>query len=479
MNSLKKQIASGAFFIGISRYSGVLFQILISAILARLLQPSDFGVIAIATVAMTFFNLLTDVGISSAVVQKKELTEYDFNHIFSFTIYAGLLLCILFFIASWPISHFYSNDELSSICKWMSLLLFLSCAKIVPFGLLMRNKEFKYQSFVVLSASIIGGVLACIAAYCGMRAYSLLFSFITNSILTFVFFYIKYPVRFHWRFDITPLKHIFSYSAYVFLFNFVNYFSRDSDKLLIGRYIGLSDLGQYQKSYNLMMMPAQNISDVITPVLHPIFSEYQNNIPFIKEKYFKFLQIVSYISFTLSVFLYFVSSEAILIVYGDNWVPAIRPFQILSLTISTQMLLSSSGSVFQAVNATKLFFIAGCLCALYMLLGFAFSIIFWGTIEAVAWGFFIAQLLNTISSFSILFRPLKASWGEFFPIIIRPLLFGVIIAVVFVCLPDIQKLGLIFSFIYKAGVYLVLLFILMEFFSEYKILRIIASRKKN
>jgi PST family polysaccharide transporter len=411
------------------------------------LQPSDFGVIAIATVVMTFFNLLTDVGISSAVVQKKELTENDFNHIFSFTVYMGILLCALFFIASWPISSFYDNEDISSICKWMSLLLFLSCAKIVPFGLLMRNKEFKYQSFVVLSASIIGGVLACIAAYWGMGAYSLLFSFITTGILTFIFFYIKYPVHFYWHPDINPLKHIFSYSAYVFLFNFVNYFSRDSDKLLIGRYIGMADLGQYQKSYALMMMPAQNISDVITPVLHPIFSEFQNNIHFIKEKYFKFLHIVSYISFTLCVFLYFVSSEAILIVYGDNWTPAIRPFQILSLTISTQMLLSSSGSIFQAVNATKQFFIAGCLCALYMLTAFVISIYFWGTIEAVAWGFLVAQLLNTFSSFSILFRSLKASWGDFIPIIIRPLSFGVIIAIAFIFLPNFQEYGL---FYYKS-----------------------------
>ena len=468
MNSLKTEILSGTFYIGISRYSGIIFQILISAILARLLPPSDFGIIAIATVVMAFFNLLSDIGISPAIVQKKELGETDFDHIFTFTIYLGFFLGILFFICSWPISSFYEDNQLLPICQLMSLLLFLSCIRIVPFGLLLRNKEFKYQSFTTLFSNIIGGIIACITAYMGFGVYSLVISFLISSLLIFISFYLKHPVRYKLNINMNPLKKIFSYSIYVFLFNLVNYFSRNLDKLLVGKYVSLSDLGQYQKSYQLMMLPLNSISDVVTPVLHPIFSEYQDDIQFIKDKYFKFLHFVSYISFPLSVYLFFVSREAILIVYGDNWEPAIKPFQILSLTVCSQMLLSSTGSIFQAVNATRDFFIAGCLCALFMTSSFIISLSIWGTIDAVAWGFLSAQILNFTSSFFLLNRALNSSLFDFLKIIIKPIIIGIVFFLVIHVVNDLLSTNIVVSFVVKSFIFFIGEMIIMELFTDFK-----------
>lgn len=478
MSNLKKEILSGAFYIGVARYSGILFQIFISAILARLLPPSDFGIIAIATVVMAFFNLLSDIGISSAIIQKKDLGREDFDQIYTFTLYLGVILASIFFFCSWPISLFYEDEQLLPICQLMSSLLFLSCVRIVPTSLILRNKEFKYQSITLFISNVIGGVIACLAAYSGLGVYSLVVSFFIPSILVFTSFYHRYPVRFRIRLDINPMKRIFSYSIYVFLFNLVNYFSRNLDKLLVGKYVSLSDLGQYQKSYNLMMMPVNNISDVITPVLHPIFSEFQNDIQFIKDRYFKFLHIVSYISFPLSVFLYFVSREAILIVYGDNWEPAIRPFQILSLTVCSQMLLSSSGSIFMAVNATKRFFLAGCLCSFFMVSSFAISLFICNSINSIAWGFLCAQILNTITSFYILNHELKARLNEFLFIIARPVLFASIIAVVLYFVSIHTSFNVLVSFVFKLSIYGLLMLMLMEFFSEYHLCSLLFSKIK-
>lgn len=479
MSNLRKDIVYGSLYIGIAKYSGILFQIVVSAILARLLLPEDFGVVAIASIIIAFFGLLSDVGISSAIVQKKELNSDDFNHIFSFTIYLGVLLGGAFFCMARPISILYDNQLLLTVCQIMSLLLFLACSQIVPSGLLMRNKEFKYKSFSTLFTNVIGGIIACIAAYWGLGVYSLILASLIPSVIIFILFYNKHPLKFYLKFSIKPIKHIFSYSIYVFLFNVVNYFSRNLDKLLVGKYISMADLGQYQKSYQLMMMPLNNISDVITPVLHPVFSDYQNDLSFIKQKYFKFLHLVAYISFPLSVFLYYIASEAILIVYGDKWGPAVRPFQILSLTVSTQMLLSSTGSIYQAINATKPFFIAGCLCALFMVSGFAFSIHGWGTIVAISWGFFFAHLLNVLSSFWILGYILKANIEEFMMIIMRPILFSIIIAVVFIIQSHWPVGNIIVSLFIKTIIFGLSLLFLMEFFSEYRVISFCLVYVKN
>ncbi len=468
MSQIKKEITSGVFYIGIARYSGIAFQIVVSAILARLLPPSDFGIIAIATVVMAFFNLLSDIGISPAIVQRKELNQSDFNYIFTFTVYVGIVLSVVFFVCSWPISLFYDDKQLLPICQLMSLLLFLSCIRIVPFGLLMRNKEFKYQAFTTLFSNMTGGIIACITAYIGFGVYSLVISFFIPSLLTFISFFVKHPVRFKLNLNINPLKKIFSYSIYVFLFNLVNYFSRNLDKLLVGKYVSLSDLGQYQKSYQLMMMPLNSISDIVTPVLHPIFSEYQSDVQFIKEKYFKFLNFVSYISFPLSAFLFFVSREAILVVYGDNWIPAIKPFQILSLTVCSQMLLSSAGAIFQAVNSTRLFFAAGCFCTFYMLSGFIIAIYLECTIDAVAWGFLCAQIFNFVTSFFLLNRALKSSFFGFLKILITPFIIGIVLFVFFYIIDNLFSINIWISFFVKLYIFCICEIMILELFTDYK-----------
>ncbi len=479
MSSLKSQIVTGAFYIGIARYSGIVFQIIISAILARLLPPSDFGVIAIATVIMTFFNLLSDIGISPAIVQRKDLVTSDYNNIFSFTIYLGFILASVFFISSWPISTFYDNQVLRPICQIMSLILFFSCARIVPFGLLLKNKRFKYQSFTTLISNSIGGVIACIAAYWGLGVYSLVLSFLIPSLLIFISYYHVYRLNFSFKFHTEPLKKIFSYSIYVFLFNLINYFSRNLDKLMIGKFISLSDLGQYQKSYNLMMMPLNSISDIITPVLHPIFSDYQNDVLYVKEKYFKLLHFISYLSFPLTVFLFFVAREAILIVYGNAWVPAIKPFQILSLTVCSQMLLSSTGAIYQAVNATRRFFAAGCINSFVMVISFCVSISIWGTIEAVAWGFVVAHFLNTVISFWMLCNKLRAGMFEFINMIARPVFFSLILfAIMYFADLSIHFDNIYMSFASKSIAFIFVMVILMQYFSEYNISTFVALLKK-
>ena len=109
---IKKQLFSGVFYTALAKYSGVVISLVISAILARLISPDDFGIVAIATVIIAFFSIFTDMGISPAIIQHKNLTEKDLSNIFSFTIWLGLLLSILFFGASWPISHYYDNKTL-------------------------------------------------------------------------------------------------------------------------------------------------------------------------------------------------------------------------------------------------------------------------------------------------------------------------------------------------------------------------------
>lgn len=115
----------------------------------------------------------------------------------------------------------------------------------------------------------------------------------------------------------------------------------------------MSPLGYYEKSYRLMLLPLQNITFVVTPVMQPIFSSFQNNLYDLAEKYKKVLHLLAYISFPLSALLYFTARELILIFFGNQWGEAIGIFQILALTVSMQILTSTAGSIYQSANADK------------------------------------------------------------------------------------------------------------------------------
>ena len=143
-NNIKRQLFSGVFYTALAKYSGIIISLVVAGILARLLSPDDFGIVAIATVIIAFFNLFTDMGVSPAIVQHKSLTKEELSDIFSFTVWTGMAISLLFFAASWLIARYYDSKILGTLCQLLSVNLFFASATIVPGALFYRNKEFKY-----------------------------------------------------------------------------------------------------------------------------------------------------------------------------------------------------------------------------------------------------------------------------------------------------------------------------------------------
>ena len=182
----------------------------------------------------------------------------------------------------------------------LSVNLFFASANIVPNALLFKAKEFRFIAWRSLGVQIAGGSIAIAAALNRAGLYALIINPILSSILLFIISYRKYPQHLKKTWGLNSIRKIFSFSAYQFLFNMINYFSRNLDKLLIGKYMGMSPLGYYEKSYRLMMLPLQNITHVITPVMHPVFSDYQNDLNRLAVSYEKIIRLLAFIGLPLS-----------------------------------------------------------------------------------------------------------------------------------------------------------------------------------
>lgn len=399
MSNIRRQMFSGIFYTAVAKYSGIIISLIVMAVLSRLLCPDDFGTIAVATVFINFFNIFTNIGVSSALVQYKELTHKEINHIYMFTIWIGIVLSVIFFLSSDFIADYYQDSRLILICQLLSINLFFSSASIVPNSLFMRDKNFKYIAWRTLIVQLFTGVLSIITAIIGAGLYTLLIQPILSSILIYLISLRKYPQKFIWTIGINSLKKIWGYSMYQFLFNVMSYFIRNLDKMLIGKYIGMTSLGYYEKSYRLMSLPIQNITYVITPVLHPILCDYQNEkerLAIINER---MIRILALVGFPLSIFLFFCGRELVLLFFGAQWELSVPAFQILSLTVGLQIIMASSGSFFQSCNDTRGLFICGVYTAFFTCSGFIICILFFRSLEAFAYSMLISYLFSFVQCY--------------------------------------------------------------------------------
>lgn len=469
MGNIKQQMFSGVFYTALAKYSGIIISLVVAGILSRLLSPDDFGVVAIATVIIAFFSIFTDVGLSPAIVQHKELTERDLSDIFVFTWWMGAFIALLFFGASWLIADYYHSPILRTLCQLLSINLFFASANIVPNALFYKNKEFKFialRSFVI---QIAGGAAAVIAALCGAGLYALIINPILSSILIFIISYRRYPQQFRFTSGVSAIRKIFGYSAYQFLFNVINYFSRNLDKLLIGKYMGMSPLGYYEKSYRLMMLPLQNITQVITPVMHPIFSDYQNDTKRLASGYERIVRFLAFIGFPLSVLLFFTAKEITLIIFGDQWMASVPVFQILSLSVGVQIILSSSGSMFQAAGDTKSLFVCGLFSAVINVSGMLLGIFRFGTLEAVAACICLTFTIGFIQSYWRMYRvTLRRGLFSFVRQLLSPLaVSGILTLALYPLYKLLNESNLFLSLILKGLLFLLILGSYIQLTGEY------------
>ena len=403
MASLRQEMINGLFWSAIEKYSGIVMSLIVSMILARLIEPKEFGVIAIAMVIIQFLQMFCTIGIGPAIIQRNDLSKKDLNSIYSFSILLGLLFSILFFLLSSHIASFYNSPQLVQICKILSILLFFASSNMVPNALMAKDRRFKQIAKRTLTLQFVSGILSIYVACRGGGAYALLISPLLTAIGIFVYNRHYYKLSFIFNIQFEPLKRIFSYSVYQFLFEFINYFSRNLDKLIIGRMMSATSLGYYEKSYRLMQLPMGTLTSVINPVLQPVLSTLQDDKETMSVKYNKIISFIATIGFPLGIILSMCSKEIIVILYGNSWIGSVLTFKILCLSVPLQIILSTTGSIYQACNATKQLFVVGVINTLVTISGFIVAAYVWNTIESIAAAWTISSFFCFAFSFYALY----------------------------------------------------------------------------
>ena len=468
----------GVFWSAVGKYSSVVVQLVITMVLARLLSPKEFGVVAIATVLITFLNIFSDMGLGAAIIQRQDLMKKDLNQIFTFSLFLAILLGLLLFVGAYPISSFYQDEQLVYICQLLSISLFFHTLNVVPNALISKDKRFKFIAKRQLFFHFTGGVVSIIGALLGLGCYALVVNPIYSSIGVFITNYKQNPLYFQRHLDLNPIKKIYSYSGFLFAFNLFNYFTRNLDKLIIGKYFSLSDLGYYEKSYRLMMLPLQQITHVVTPVMHPVLASLQNNYIKLARDYTMILRLLTNIGFPIAVFLYFAAENLIFVVFGDKWLPSVPVFEILVWSVPVQILMSTTGGVFQASGRTDWPFYAGAFHTIITVLGFIIAAVMYRTMEAMAWAFVITFNTQFFVAFFVIYQLiLGQSITPVFKQVIIPLLNATVLAIVLFALKGVFSNHIV-ELTCQVCISAILSILLIHITKQYDVRKAIASISK-
>jgi O-antigen/teichoic acid export membrane protein len=470
-------LKSGIMITFISKYSNIFAQLIINSVLARLLLPADFGIIAVITVFISFFNMLGDMGIGPAIIQNKSLDEKEVSDIFKFSIIGAMIIAIGFYFFSYFIAYFYNDKVYIKLGELLSLSVLFSICNIVPNAILYKGHKFKQVGIINIIVNVVVGIFTITLAFNGFSYYSLVFDSILKSLFIFIFCFKACRIKINKGYSYNSVKKIQNYSSFQFSFNFINYFTRNLDNILVGKYLGASTLGYYDKSYKLMLYPVQNLTNVITPVLHPVLSEYQNQKDKIYETYIKVIKVLAYLGVFISIYCFFSANEIIRIMYGPNWDASIPIFRILSITIVIQMVLSSIGSIFQATGYVNKLFSTGVVSACFTVSAIVIGIVSKSLI-ILSSGLVIAFILNFIQCFYVLITNVfERSFISFLSQLKNVLLIGVLMVCGYILVSKLVINNVLLSAIFKFIIGTITYSIGLYITKEYRLLKKIILRK--
>lgn len=452
---MKNEFKTGIFFTALGQYGSVIIQLGLNIVLSRLLTPKDFGVFAIIQVLVLFFRILAGQSISPAIVQNKLLTNKDYGVIFNYSLIMGIVLAIFFGFFGNILSKLFDNQIYVSLSWMMSFLIIADSVNCVPNGILAKEKRFKEVNLRFLFSLIAGAIVGITSAFLGAGVYALIIfeSIVTISTLVLNLFLVK--IEFTKSLDLQPVKSIFFFVKHQTLFALIDYLYRNLDNLLIGIFLGATNLGNYSKGYQLTAFPISVLQSVINPVIQPILSEHERDYDLIRDTYLKITHTFAMLVVPISLFMFLNADKIIYFLFGNQWTQAIIPFAILSLSIWAQMLAQTISVFWQSRNLPHIQTCNGLLS--FAIIGSAIVIgILTQSIIGVAYAVAISYIINFfVSATFLLYKGLGGKISQLINVLIQPFLLGVLlVAAMLISNPVLSFSSLFLTLLARGGLWL-------------------------
>lgn len=385
-DSVKHQAVKGVMWSAIERFSVQGIQFVLTIIIARLILPSEYGLIAMLSIFFAIAQTFVDSGFSNALIQKKDRTEVDFSTIFYFNIFIAFVAYGILFVSAPSIASFYKEPALTTVTRWVGLSLILNSLSVIQRAKLTVRVDFRTQAKASLVAVIVSGLIGVLLAYQGYGVWALVFQTLSSSFLNTLLLWTFAKWLPLWCFSWVSFKSLFSFGSKLLLSGLLHTIYINLYSLVIGRRYSAMDVGFYNRSYQLAGFPSINIVGIITRAIYPLQCEMQDDDERLNASFIQYLRMSCYIIFPLMTVLGVLAEPLVRLLLTDKWLPSAELLSILCfaymwypvMVINNQILnVKGRSDYFLRAEIIKKVVAIGILCAT---LPFGVRVLCWGIV---------------------------------------------------------------------------------------------------
>jgi len=354
--SVKRSALRGVAWTSFSYATRFFFQTLVTLLLARVLLPADYGVVGIASLAIAVVALFRDLGLTSAIVRRKDIDDTMLSTAFWFNAVVGLVLASSLYLAAPAIAALLHEPRAIIVLHFFAPTFFVGSLNAVHGSLLTRSR--KYRTFAIreISATILGGIVSVTMAYMGFGFYALLAQGLFSSAFSVIFLWTSVRWRPRLVVRLSALKELLAYGLPLAGSNALNFFSRNLDNLLVGRFLGVAALGLYGFAYNVIASPIAMIQTILGRVMFPEMARIQDDLPHVRSVYVSSIRHIATASWLPLGGLLVLAPVFVPWAFGAHWVPAIYLVQTFCFVAIGQAIGTTIGWIYQSQGRTKQYF---------------------------------------------------------------------------------------------------------------------------
>ncbi|MFD2248000.1 lipopolysaccharide biosynthesis protein [Pontibacter ruber] len=341
---LKKSVYSGIKWNTISVVATRSTDFVVKLILARLLLPDAYGIVGMAMIIIGFLQVVSDMGLFNALVQKKEdeLTEVRYSSAFWFLLALATAFISLFYFFISPYgAAFYKEPRLVPVLNALSIYLFFNILTIIPRVILTKKLDFNNLVRITIAGTVVSSITAIALAILGFGVWSLVLKSILGSFIIFISYWIKVGWRPKFVFQGSSLTNLAGYSTYTQINNILFFFRNNIDYLIVGKLMSAHTLGIYTLAFTLSETLRGQLYSIFNKVFFPVYSKIQDDREQIKYYYLRVMTLSATITFPVSVLFIGLAEDLIQYLFGSNWIEAAAPLRVLSVA---SMIFAISGT---------------------------------------------------------------------------------------------------------------------------------------
>lgn len=426
MASLKDKTISGIFWSFFQKIGGKGLSVIVSIVLARILTPKEFGLIAMLTIFIAISQALTQGGFNQALIQKKNTDEEDFSSVFYINLIVSLGLYFILFFTAPLIAKFYDQPALISLTRVLSFVLIINAFSLVQSTKLKKDMHFKTLAFIHLPSIIVSGAFAIIMALLGYGVWSLVGQQLVMRLVYTIqlWFYSKWTPQ--WIFNKQKVKKLFAFGGNMMISSMLDQIFKNIYLVVIGKFFPAVTLGYFKNASNLSLMPTRTLSSAIKQVTFPAFSEIQDDNKRLKQGYKKAIQQLFFWVSPLLIIAAVLATPLFRFVLTEKWLPAVPFFQILCIYALFDPVCSFNMDIIKVKGRSDLYLKLGIAVKVIVLILLATSIPFgiYAVVASRPVYVFIKYFINSYYSGKFIDYSSKQQLLDILPVFILNIVIG-------------------------------------------------------